>query len=156
MNVPVIRKWVEALRSKLYKQGINVLKILPTGQFKLTRFCCLGVLCDLYEQETGNKLDWQPEQFSEENLLGVYESKALGVTICLPDVVRNWAGLGSNDPYVYLTKHQKELFEGDDTADLDNPEMNVSETQTLAELNDEGVKFKSIARAIEVTFLDEE
>ncbi|KKM24113.1 hypothetical protein LCGC14_1608420 [marine sediment metagenome] len=142
MNVPVIRKWVEALRSGLYKQGTTVLKILPTGQRKLTRFCCLGVLCDLYEQETGNKLDWQSEHFCEKNWLGVCESSLGGVTtITLPDVVRNWAGLSNNDPYVYLTKTEKEIAGGS--------------TETLAELNDAGVKFKSIARAIEVTFLNE-
>lgn len=52
MNKEVKVKWLEALRSGQYQQG--------TGQLKTgTRFCCLGVLCDIYGQE--NNLDWSDE-----------------------------------------------------------------------------------------------
>lgn len=50
MNQEVAKKWVDALRSGEYKQGDCTLRIED-------RFCCLGVLTDLYHQEWGG--DWQ-------------------------------------------------------------------------------------------------
>jgi hypothetical protein len=48
--------WLEALRSGRYKQGFYRLK--SGGD----NFCCLGVLCDLYIQETGQgRWDTHPE-----------------------------------------------------------------------------------------------
>jgi hypothetical protein len=43
MNKDVQTRWVEALRSDKYKQGRTYLRD------KRERFCCLGVLCDLYD-----------------------------------------------------------------------------------------------------------
>jgi hypothetical protein len=45
MNPEIKKKWVKALRSGKYEQGRGNLKN-SDGQF-----CCLGVLCDLYQQE---------------------------------------------------------------------------------------------------------
>lgn len=42
MNPEVKAKWVAALRSGQYKQGVNCLRDGDT-------FCCLGVLCDVVE-----------------------------------------------------------------------------------------------------------
>lgn len=41
VNKDLIRRWVAALRSGEYQQGRHILH--GTG-----RFCCLGVLCDIY------------------------------------------------------------------------------------------------------------
>lgn len=48
MNEVIKKKWIKALRSGKYKQGIEGLKIdfEPNG----VRYCCLGVLCEV----TGN------------------------------------------------------------------------------------------------------
>lgn len=49
MKQSVMRRWVKALRSKKYKQGKGTLKYrTATG---VTRHCCLGVLCELYQQD---------------------------------------------------------------------------------------------------------
>jgi hypothetical protein len=48
MNPEIKAKWVAALRSGEYQQGKAHLQ---TGDGK---FCCLGVLCDLYRKETGH------------------------------------------------------------------------------------------------------
>jgi hypothetical protein len=50
MNYEIANTWVNALRSGEYKQqtgGLGFEK-LSTGELK---FCCLGVLCDLYVKE---------------------------------------------------------------------------------------------------------
>lgn len=53
MNEELKAKWITALRSGNYKQGVGRLR----GDDK---FCCLGVLCDLVVPE-----DWDgPEQLS--------------------------------------------------------------------------------------------
>lgn len=46
MNPDIKQRWIEALRSGDYKQGISGLR----GE---NSFCCLGVLCDLHSIETG-------------------------------------------------------------------------------------------------------
>ncbi len=82
MNKDVQSKWVSALRSNEYEQGVSRLK---TG----TVFCCLGVLCDLYLKEH-NKF-WGDDT--------VYADGA-----DLPHKVAIWAGLIHTDPSV--------IFEG--------------------------------------------
>lgn len=49
MRADIKQKWVAALRSGAYEQTTKVLR--NDGGF-----CCLGVLCDLYAQETG--VEW--------------------------------------------------------------------------------------------------
>ena len=72
MDKEIKKEWVEALRSSKYKQCTGQLcKIDPETQEK--SYCCLGVLCDLHSQKTG-------EQFVI-NQLG------------LPKTVSDWAGL---------------------------------------------------------------
>lgn len=43
MNPEIKTKWVEALRSGKYKQGKKSLRSREGD-----KYCCLGVLCDLY------------------------------------------------------------------------------------------------------------
>lgn len=45
MDPTVKARWLEALRSGRYRQGLGALR--PSS----TRFCCLGVLCDILEPE---------------------------------------------------------------------------------------------------------
>lgn len=51
MNAEIAKKWVAALRSGEYKQCRGRLQ-RTDDQPGVTGFCCLGVLCDLYAQET--------------------------------------------------------------------------------------------------------
>lgn len=44
------KAWVEALRSKRFKQGRNRLAIQNGDEFT---YCCLGVACEVYQQRVG-------------------------------------------------------------------------------------------------------
>lgn len=76
MNKTVVKEWVKALRSGEYKQGIGRLRS------KNDRYCCLGVLTDLYVKK--NKLEW----VKEENL---YSFSNYAFT--LPKEVFKWSKL---------------------------------------------------------------
>lgn len=129
MNPEIKRRWVEALRSGQYQQGLGALN-------KNGKFCCLGVLCELavadgviersahpasnlsygYD-ELGSDLDpLDPEQRCE--------------YAYLPDAVREWADLPSNNPQVNVPTKYVNL-------------------RTLAGLNDGGFSFDYIADRIE-------
>jgi hypothetical protein len=93
MNKRVKAKWVKALRSGKYKKGVGQLAELITvpvedgweADDKVVgeKFCCLGVLCDLYDKEKKNKeRSWNEEQGE------------------LPEEVMEWAGLDMADPVV--------------------------------------------------------
>ncbi len=84
--------WVEALRSKAYRQGTSGLRFEDT-------FCCLGVLCDLHAKAAF--VSWD---YDDKASLYTY----LGESIVLPQAVCEWAGLdGSNPsvPAISLTTH---------------------------------------------------
>jgi len=70
MKRGIARKWVVALKSGKYKQARSRLK---NGD----NYCCLGVLCNLYEEETGDE-GWENYKV-------------------LPPQVRDWAGMQTND-----------------------------------------------------------
>lgn len=50
-NTKRIRLWVNALRSRRYKQGYGNLKYKAGKQG--IRYCCLGVACDVFRRTTG-------------------------------------------------------------------------------------------------------
>jgi len=83
MNPEVKAKWLAALRSGEYQQGTGTLRARG-------RYCCLGVLCDIYSREHGiewgelDPIDW--------------EMKFLGEDCFLPAPVIKWAGLSDYDP----------------------------------------------------------
>jgi hypothetical protein len=79
MNPDVKAKWVAALRSGEYKQGVESLRSYRN------EFCCLGVLCELHANEHGGK--WE-----EKDDLPTY----LGAATVLPRPVCVWAGLGQS------------------------------------------------------------
>ena len=78
MRKEVAEKWVKALRSGEFLQGKTQLR-------SENHYCCLGVLCELYRQETGNG-EWTEKGFCSfgETLEGLP-----------PMAVRDWAGLCS-------------------------------------------------------------
>lgn len=108
-NRRVIRRWVNALRSGKYKQGVGHLNT-DDG------FCCLGVLCDLYVRskagrEAGAK--WvSNESLSCNSLSGAGASgNHLDVveSYSLPPKVMKWAGLEDDDPTLRGAKRASEL-----------------------------------------------
>jgi len=80
------KKWVEALRSGEYTQGQGCLKdpdLIGDGNPK---YCCLGVLCDLYGKDKGQ--DWA-------------ESYMLDQDELLPPEVMKWAGIVHSDGLIH-------------------------------------------------------
>ena len=113
MNKKVKQKWIAALESGDYKQGKNFLK-------NKNKFCCLGVLCDLYAKETGKGKWNNRNRFTDEkDDIGDSQTLTLGVM--------EWAGLDEANP----------SFKLDD------------DITSLANENDKGRSFKHIAVLIE-------
>lgn len=79
MNQRIKSLWVEKLRSGEYEQGRHQLK---SGN----KFCCLGVLCNIYLKENGKEWDIEENGWS-------------GFLLLPPDV-RIWAGLPDINPEV--------------------------------------------------------
>jgi hypothetical protein len=76
MNPEVKKQWIEALRSGEYKQCASSLKL--TDSKATSRYCCLGVLCDLHSKATNTPWD---------------EDVYLYHRADLPDAVLEWSGL---------------------------------------------------------------
>jgi hypothetical protein len=112
MKPEIKRLWLTALRSGLYRQGEGALN---NNQF----FCCLGVLCDVYQKQTGDGA------WINNNEVGLtFSSEEAGSHSILPKFVQIWAGMSDENP----------IIEGD---------------KSLAEYNDDGVGFEDIADLIE-------
>ena len=118
MNKRVMKKWVKALLSGKYKQGQGLLK--QTDHKNTIRHCCLGVLCELYNEDMKEK---KKKKLTE---------KADGFGVIrfnqqpehLPSIVKNWADLNDNVG-------------------------SIGSIYNLAIINDDGKTFKTIAKIIE-------
>jgi hypothetical protein len=128
MNKRVKRMWINRLISGKYKQGDGVLCEVNPDPNKPDKFCCLGVLCDLAVEKG----------IIAPPTIAVGSANYDGDDRLLPKSVQKWAGLDGSDPALRLD-------------DKDTVKYNVSRygLTGLAELNDSGVKFKTIARLIE-------
>lgn len=113
MNQEIKQKWLAALRSGEYKQGRGCLK-------RDNRYCCLGVLCDLYAKEKG--LEWEGSTIipSESSY---YLPRTVSIWAGIENGVDNWNG----NPVVEYRKSEK----------------------SLAALNDDKLDFNKIADVIE-------
>ena len=93
MNPQVKEKWVNALRSGWYEQSNGKLR-------SHQGYCCLGVLCDLYTQET-KMVGWEFRgAYEEENTQPMDYWYFDGESEFLPESVMEWAGLSKNNPVV--------------------------------------------------------
>lgn len=94
MNPEIREQWCKALRSGEYKQAKGVLwrktDHSPSPDYPAGH-CCLGVLTDLYVKATGKTT--YPFNGQE---LDIWDEATL------PDVVREWAGLESHNPTMYM------------------------------------------------------
>lgn len=121
MKTEIAKKWVTALRSGEYNQGYGKLRDGDS-------FCCLGVLCDLFEKET------QQTIHVSHNKNFFYGEG--GDCYKLPNEVKEWSGIFSRDGAVYGFSEERghtykvELF-------------------CLSEMNDKGIPFSEIADKIE-------
>lgn len=93
---PEIKKlWLRALRRRKnpYQQGRGFLR--SDGGF-----CCLGVLCDLHQLETGEG-EW--DSLGDDGVYGYALSGSDYSKMLLPKSVMEWAGLREDDPVIGRT-----------------------------------------------------
>lgn len=116
----VVRRWVKALESGLYKQGQNYLAVAGKNSDK---FCCLGVLCDMAVRAKIIPAPGLAKTHMDDTPHYAYN----GVNNTLPKKVMKFAGISSS------------------CGDFDT---GTGKTSSLAELNDNGSSFKEIAKII--------
>ena len=127
MKKEVAKKWVKALRSGKYKQGDGCLKQTNLKKNK-TYHCCLGVLCELYNEQMTKSKKKKLNDVVDKHGLHSFDKEVE----VLPDNVKEWAGLfGKNGSF------------SDEQINSDN------EYASLASMNDLGCSFKEIAKTIE-------
>lgn len=114
------KRWVRALRSGKYNQGVGALHQRDAGG---SRLCCLGVACDLFAKSGGKLKISYSRQFDGTSKVH-YDDKFL----TLPESVKDWLGLDT-DTGGYLTPRNL--------------------LTCLVDKNDEGSSFKQIALVIE-------
>ncbi len=92
---------VEALESGSYSQAIGTLREYRKG--KKTRYCCLGVACQVYKRETGKGF-WDGKYFvipsKGSTELDYANGDDPGADVSdgnLPSAVQEWLGWGSPD-----------------------------------------------------------
>ena len=134
MHADIKDKWIDALLKGGYAQGIGRLCSVTENDEKY--YCCLGVLCDLYEQEHPDmvvitqeieeKFDYDYDNDIKHEV--AYEE----CTFALPRSVLKWAGM----------KHTDGTFTDD-----------IHGETSLAMLNDEHrCSFADIADVIEANY----
>lgn len=113
--------WLKALRSGKYKQGSEML-VYDEGFNGNLRYCCLGVLCHLYNRE--KRKGWANLHVNGDETL--------------PVKVARWAGLISQNPDVIYEKTKATLSSFNDGTAVGN------DNTTIGQLN-----FNEIADLIE-------
>jgi len=126
MDETVKQKWINALRSGDYEQGIGALRKTNGTD----TYCCLGVLCDLYQDAT-EQGEWKKPGHREQYLFITPGGEEQGV---LPNDVRDWAGLDVNQGALL----RPEVLPDD-----------KSRCSNLSSLNDADYSFGEIADIIE-------
>jgi len=131
MKKIVAKKWIKALRSGKYKRGEGFLKHFNSKN--QPRHCCLGVLCELYNEsmKKNHKKTLTTSNSGPENGYVIFGGKYGN----LPANVRRWAGMkDSNGGFTYIGKDQYGEYK---------------KFESLSILNDTGKTFKTIANIIE-------
>lgn len=134
MKQNIMKKWINALRSSKFKQGTGTLKQYNSNGN--AQHCCLGVLCELYNQEMKkNKKKTLPEKVYDNDYdFSNGYSRFAGNKEDLPKDVMKWAGLKNSLGKFYVEDFGNNLCLGENS---------------LADLNDTGKKFKTISNIIE-------
>ena len=118
------KKWVAALRSGEYKQTRYKLHAREGG------FCCLGVACEVFRQETGAG-EWDAEGIDTLSFrTSPWEQPEM---MALPNSVKDWLGLNGDEGEFVAVE-----MEGI-----------TGRVGTLSRMNDRGKTFEQIAGWIE-------
>lgn len=118
MKPRIAEQWVAALRSGDYEQGTHCLRD------KENRFCCLGVLSEMYRKEHPEAHWVEREENNRTIMFNDGEEVATGV---LTYKVMDWAGINSVGGEI----------------------VDTHRTLYLTEVNDDGTPFGDIAKLIE-------
>lgn len=131
MSKTPVQIWVEALRSGEYKQGQEYLNL--EGYF-----CCLGVACDLYKKHVDESFPAE-EIFPREAIR--YSKDKLEQA--LPMEVASWLGFEeTNDVGSFNEEISVPVIS-------EEGENFIVTGTNLADLNDRGADFETIAKIIE-------
>lgn len=126
------KKWVEALRSGKYKQTTEALH-------DENGYCCLGVACELYQQEVGDLEIEHEEVMNPQDHRKIHKATFYNNEWQnLPPVVMDWLGL-RDDTGSYEVKIEPQ----------DALSYREVRDESLAAKNDEGSSFSEIADIIE-------
>lgn len=110
MDPKIKEAWINALRSGKYKQTTGSLQ-------NEDGFCCLGVLCDLYSQQSGEWIKNKEKiTFSD----GEMEREDIP-----PTKVAEWAGLEESDPFIMVNGEAKAITYLNDEAHLSFDELSL-------------------------------
>lgn len=110
----LFEKWIEALESGEYKQGIGQL----TDE-RMKEWCCLGVACDV----------------ARKNGLRILEDYEIINNSYLPPKIARLFGIEETGDFIKNVEYRGRYF------------------GSLAQMNDAGLRFKTIARIIRENFL---
>ncbi len=125
--------WVSALRSGEYEQALGSLRV--ESQELGTKFCCLGVACDLYSKSVGQG-SWTEEGWFE--LRNSHGFDTNGSDVFLPEDVMEWLGLSDiRGTFVTPVETNGGLLTG------------LKESHSLTDMNDNDSTFEDIASLIE-------
>lgn len=125
MNPEIKAQWVDNLTNGKFIQGVRRLKKTVSGELK---YCCLGVLCEMYAQANPGAGTWVSFSDGLEPGFEWFQTghNKYGNYTSLPTEVMEWAGLKHSDAYV----------------------MDGAKRTSLTSLNDSGVSFARIAQII--------
>ncbi len=138
MKKEIAELWTAALRSGDYQQSTSSLVKVDTNNGDVLGYCCLGVLCDLAEKADVDVVRTKQVAYYEDDEEWHYNHTFDGRDDLLPDVVRKWAGMDTNDGSIYVSWDSPE-----------DPAREDFNNESLAGLNDEGKTFAQIADLIE-------
>lgn len=127
MKQEIAERWVQALRSGEYKQGLSRLRTKDDG------YCCLGVLCDLASKEGVGEWNYHQSHaawyYQKKGIEpGVIDSEVMD-DVYIPKFVIEWAGMDATSNSGRYNEEE--------------------ETKYLAVDNDGGKSFSEIATIIE-------
>lgn len=105
MNTDIKARWIEALRSGEYAQGMHVLRSPGDA------YCCLGVLCDIAVKDgKGEWYDLAPDEGGEH---WNFRDEADGFSSTgLTRKIKDWSGIGflDQDTLVHMNDGQGRSF----------------------------------------------
>jgi hypothetical protein len=87
MNEPIIRLWINALKSGDYLQGVSCLRYIDDQG--VNHWCCLGVLCQLYYLHVLHG-EWKLHDEDNVYTFMIDGARHSGM---LPKLVAAWAGI---------------------------------------------------------------